>query len=183
MELTKKERDQLIKQISKASGVAQYALQAKMTDEQVIQAAQNLVILALVKKANNYNRYRQGLKTQEANEKLKAFLNPQHSEILNAGRWLLSSLSKSGSERQQTLLEKELVHKEDYNSTVTAMRGSITEITNTGEEAMADAQIRIVALEKRIDTLREQLSKLQTYISSNYGADQWRVIKKTFNLD
>jgi chaperonin cofactor prefoldin len=80
-------------------------------------------------------------------------------------------------------LEKELVHKEDYNSTVTAMRSSITEITNTGEEAMADAQIRIVALEKRIDTLREQLSKLQTYISSNYGADQWRVIKKTFNLD
>ena len=183
MEIAKKERDRLIKQISKASGVAQYALQAKMTDEQVMQAAQNLAILALVKKANTYNRYQQGLKTQEANEKLKAFLNPQHSEILNAGRWLLTTLSKSGSERKQTLLEKELVHKEDYNSTVTEMRGSITEITNTGEEAMAEAQTRIVALEKRIDTLRDQLSKIQTYISANDGAGKWQVIKKTFNLD
>ncbi|MBD3887684.1 hypothetical protein IFO70_39900 [Phormidium tenue FACHB-886] len=42
MEITKKERERLIKQISNASGVAQYALKEKMTDEQVIQASQNL---------------------------------------------------------------------------------------------------------------------------------------------
>lgn len=58
MELTKKERDRLIKQISDASGVAQYALKEKMTDEQVIQASQNLAILSLLKAPNNFNRYK-----------------------------------------------------------------------------------------------------------------------------
>ncbi|HEY9862393.1 MAG TPA: hypothetical protein V6D16_23045 [Candidatus Obscuribacterales bacterium] len=182
MEITKKERDRLIQQISKASGVAQYALKEKMTDEQVIQASQHLAILALVKDANNFNRYKQGLKTQEANEKLKAFLNPQHSEILSAGKWLLNALSKSGSDRKQTLLEKELVHKEDYNDTVIGMRDSVTEIAETSEEAIAEAQAKIAELEKRIDTLKSQLSKIQTYISSNYGAAKWQAIKKTFNI-
>lgn len=182
MELTKKERDRLIKRISQASGVAEYALKEKMADEQVIQASEHLAILALVKDANNFNRYKQGLKTREANEKLKAFLNPQHSEILSAGKWLLGALSKSGGDRKQTLLEKELVHKEDYNDTLIGMRDSITEIAETSEEAIAEAQAKIAQLEKRIDTLKSQLSKIQIYISSNYGAAQWQAIKKTFNI-
>lgn len=183
MEITKKERDQLIKKISRASGVAQYALKEKMTDEQIIQASQNLKILALIKGANDFNRYRQGLKTQEANEKLKAFLNPQHSEILNAGKWLLSALSKSGSDRKQTLLEKELVHKEDYNDTAQGLRGSIIEMNKVSEETMAEAQATIASLEKRIDVLKGQLSKIQNYIVINYGSGKWQSIKKTFNID
>jgi hypothetical protein len=183
VEITKKERDQLIKQISRASGVAQYALEAKMTDEQVVQASQNLAILSLLKAPNNFNRYKQGLKTQEANEKLKAFLNPQHSEILSAGKWLLNALSQSGSDRKQTLLEKELVHKEDYNDTVQEMGDSITEIATTSKEALIEAEKKIVKLQKRIDTLRNQLSKIETYISSNYGPAKWKVIKKTFDIN
>lgn len=183
MEITKKERERLIKQISQASGVAQYALKEKMTDEQVIQASQNLDILALVKDANNFNRYRQGLKTQEANEKLKAFLNPQHSEILSAGKWLINALSKSGSDRKQTLLEKELVHKEDYNGTVRGMQDSITEITEISEGAIADAAETISDLQERIDALRDQLSRVQQYIVFNYGQDTWRVIKQAFNIN
>lgn len=134
MEITKKERKQLIEQISKASGVAQYALQAKMTDEQVIQAAEHLEILSLLKDANNFNRYSQGLKTREANEKLKAFLDPQHSEILSAGKWLLNALSKSGGDRKQTLLEKELVHKEDYNDTVQGLCDAVKNVEEVSEE-------------------------------------------------
>lgn len=182
MEITKKERERLIKQISNASGVAQYALKEKMTDEQVIQASQNLAILALVKDANNFNRYRQGLKTQEANEKLKAFLNPQHSEILNAGRWLLNALSKSGGDRKQVLLEKELVHKEDYNITVHSMRNDVKSVQEISEEAITEAQSTISALESRIDILKNQLFKIQDYISFKYGRKEWQEIKKTFNV-
>jgi hypothetical protein len=182
VEITKKERERLIKQISNASGVAQYALKEKMTDEQVIQASQNLAILALVKDANNFNRYRQGLKTQEANEKLKAFLNPQHSEILNAGRWLLNALSKSGSDRKQVLLEKELVHKEDYNITVQSVRNDVKSVQEISEEAITEAQATISALESRIDILKNQLSKIQDYISFKYGKKEWQEIKKTFDV-
>jgi hypothetical protein len=183
VEITKKERDRLIRKISKASGVAQYALQEKMTNEQVIKAAENLEVLALLKKANDFNRYTQRLKTQEANDKLKAFLDVQNSEILSAGKWLINALSKSGSDRKQTLLEKDLVHKEEYNDAVTEMGGSITEITNSSAKALTEAQAKIAYLEKRVDTLKSQLSKIQDYISFNYGRDKWQAIKKTFNLD
>lgn len=183
MEITKKERERLIKQISNASGVAQYALKEKMTDEQVVQAAQNLAVLALLKDANNFNRYRQSLKTQEANERLKEFLNPQHSEILNAGRWLLNALSKSGGDRKQALLEKELVHKEDYNTTVQGMRDDVKSVQEISEAAITEAEVAIAALENRIDILKGQLSKIQDYISFKYGQREWQAIKKTFNIN
>lgn len=181
--IAKKEREQLIRRISKASGVAQYALQEKMTDEQVVHAAKNLHVLTLIKDANNFNRYRQGLKTQEANEKLKAFLNPQHSEILNAGKWLLAALSKSGDDRKQALLEQKLVHKDDYNDTVQNMQHDVVSIQEISQEAMEEAENRIIVLEKRIDTLKNQLFKIQNYISFNYSQEDWKAIKTTFHLD
>jgi hypothetical protein len=64
-ELTKLERKELLRNIKNASGVAQYALDAKLTDDQLIMAAQHLDILALIKDANNYNRRRQGMKTEK----------------------------------------------------------------------------------------------------------------------
>ncbi len=64
MELSKKERKKLIAKISKASGVTQYSLEAKMSNEQVIEAASNLEILGLLKAANNYNRHCQRQKTE-----------------------------------------------------------------------------------------------------------------------
>lgn len=57
MELSRKERKQLIARISDASGVAQYGLEAKITDEQVTKAANHLKVFLLIKAANNYNRY------------------------------------------------------------------------------------------------------------------------------
>lgn len=185
MKLSPTERDQLIKQVSQVSGIAQYALKAKMTDEQLIQAslAQSLEILAIIKDANNFNRYQQGLKTREANEKLKVFLNPQHSELLNAGKWLLNALSKSGNDRKQALLEKDLVHKNDYNLTIQGMRDDVESIQEVSQEAITEAEITISDLQKRIDTLRGQLSKIQNYISIKYGQKEWQAIKQTFKLD
>ncbi len=183
MGLTKKERKQLIEKISQSSGVAQYALQEKMTDEQVIQASEHLKILALLKDANNFNRYRQGLKTREANEKLKAFLDPQQSEILTAGKWLLNALSRSGEDRKQTLLERELVHRDDYNSTVQGMRDEFADIQDVSTELTTEAKTRILSLQRRIDTLRNQLSNIQDYICFNYSQREWKEIKAKFNID
>ncbi|MEQ9354932.1 hypothetical protein [Coleofasciculus chthonoplastes] len=126
--MNKQERNRLIQRISRASGVAQYALQKKMTDEQISQAAQHLDVLELVKSANTYNRYCQAQKTREANDKLKSFLDPQNSEIVSVGRWLINALSQNRSDRKETLLERDLVHKEDYNTMVSDMRQTISDM-------------------------------------------------------
>lgn len=183
MIVSKKEREQLIRKISKASGIAQYALTKKMTDEQVIEAAQHLEILQLVKDASNYNRYCQGQKTKEANDKLKEFLSLEKSEIVNAGKWLINAISKTGQERKKILLEKELIHKEDYNEAVLDMSNTITTIQNINEDVTENAIETIQDLEKRIDTLRNQLLQIKNYISNNYGADKWQIITKTFNIN
>lgn len=182
VELTKQERKRLISKISYASGIAQYALIEKMTDEQVLAAVEHLEILQLVKDANHYNRYCQGQKTQAANEKLREFLDPQRSELVQAGKWLVNALSKTGRDRKQALLEKELVHKDDYNDTVSDMRGTIEEIQDSSEKMATGAELTIEDLEQRINTLRHQLSQVQAYISMNQGADKWRVIQDTFNI-
>jgi hypothetical protein len=180
--ISQQERNKLIRQISQASGVAQYALVQKMTDEQIIEAAKHLKIFQLIKPANNYNRYCQSQKTSEANNKLKEFIDLKNSEIVKAGQWLLNSFSKQRSERKQALLEKDLVHKEDYNETVLGMRDTITTMQGDITDAFDDAQNKIVTLEQRIDTLKSQLSQIQQYISNNYGVDKWKTIKDTFKI-
>lgn len=182
MTISKKERDRLIGRISRASGIAKYALQKKMTDEQVVEAVENLKILELVKESNSYNRHCQKLKTEEANNKLKKFLTLEHSEVFQAGKWLVNAISMTGQDRKKTLLEKELVHKESYNEAVSDLKDTITAVVEIGERSTEVAQETIESLEKRIDTLKGQLSSIQQYISSNYGAGKWEIIKKTFNL-
>lgn len=182
MTISRKERDRLIGRISQASGISKYALQKKMTDKQVIEAVENLKILELVKESNNYNRYCQSQYTAESNNKLKKFLNLEHSEVIQAGKWLINAISMTGQERKKTLLEKELVHKENYNEAVSDLRDTITTVVEIGESSTEVAQETINSLEKRIDTLKGQLSSIEQYISSNYGTDKWKIVKKTFNL-
>lgn len=196
MSLSKQQRKELLRVIKNASGIAQYALDAKMTDEQLLDASQHLDILALIKSANTYNRYRQGKNTQKVNEqltevkteltetqaKLQQFLDPNNSEILQAGRWLANALSLNGRGRRQALLERELVHKEDYNNDVSDMRVTIETIVSASEEMEGEAEETIEDLQRRIDTLRQQMSQVQDYISHNYGHDQWRMISNTFRI-
>lgn len=183
MGLSKKERVKLISRISKASGIAQYALDEKMTDAYVIEAANNLKVFALVKDANNYNRYCQAQKTAEANAKLKQFLDPKNSEIYKAGQWLVSTLSKAGQDRKQSLLEKDLVHKNDYNGTVTDLKDTIKAQQDGITQQTVEAKDKIIALENRIDSLKEQLSFVQNYITNNYGLNQWHTIAKLIQND
>lgn len=174
--LNKTERANLIRQIRKASGIAQYALEKKLTDEQVIQAAQNLEILSLIKSANDYNRYCQGQKTAEANQKLKEFMNLNNSEIYQLGKWLFKSLSKTGKDRRYSLLQKDLVHKEDYNEGIEELREVVVEQKQGLKQQTDEASQQIKALESKIDSLRNQLAFIQEYIKNNYSHKDWRVI-------
>ena len=178
MELRKKERKKLIAKISKASGVTQYSLEAKMSNEQVIEAASNLEILGLLKAANNYNRHCQRQKTEEANKKLKEFISLQNSEIVKAGQWLFNSLSKVGQERQKSLLEKDLVHKDDYNNTVTDLKDTVEEQQRGIKQQTNLASKTIQELENTNNSLRLQLSQIQDYIVNNHGYKTWSAITK-----
>ncbi|EAW37120.1 hypothetical protein [Lyngbya sp. PCC 8106] len=174
--LNKTERAKLIRQIREASGIAQYALEKKLTDEQVIQVSQHLEILSLTKPANHYNRYCQGQKTAEANQKLKEFMNLKNSEIYQAGKWLLDSLSKAGKDRSNSLLQKDLVHKEDYNEGITGLREVVIEQKQGLKQQTDEASQQIKTLESKIDSLRHQLDFIQEYIKNNYGSNDWKKI-------
>ena len=175
-QLSKKERKKLIGRIGRASGIAQYAIDEKMTDEQVIEAANHLDVFALVKSANDYNRHCQSQKTAEANAKLKQFLDPQNSEIYKAGQWLFNALSKRGESRQTTLLEKDLVHKDNYNEAVEEMRTTIEEQKQGIQEQTAKAKTTISHLEVKINSLRRDLQFIQDYITYNYDLNTWQNI-------
>lgn len=178
MKLSKKERKKLITRISEASGVAQYALDAKMTDEQVIEAANNLKLFLLIRAANNYNRYCQAQKTAEANAKLKQFIDPKNSEIYQAGQWLVNALSKVGSNRKQSLLEKDLVHKDDYNQAITDLKDTIDGQKQGIQQQTSEASTKLHDLENTVDSLRKQLVLLKDYITNNYGLNDWHKIAK-----
>ena len=180
MELSKKERQRLISRISKASGVAQYALEAKMTDEQVVEAANSLEVFLLIKSANTYNRYCQGQKTADANAKLKHFIdNIKTSEIYLAGQWLINALSRNGQDRKQTLLEKDLVDKNDYNQAITDLKNTIDELKQRIQEQTFEANTTIHNLEDTNDSLRKQLTFIQNHISDNYGLNNWHQISNS----
>lgn len=183
MKLTKKERKQLIGQISQASGIAQYALEEKLTDEQIREAVQHLEVFQIVKSANTYNRYCQGQKTAEANAQLKKLIELENSEILKMGQWLFNNLAKKGQERKQGLLEKGLLHKEDYNLSVTDLKDTIQELTKKMQDQTKVATTKISELENIIDSRKKQLDSIKNYIINNYGYKTWNNILKTMPED
>jgi uncharacterized protein Yka (UPF0111/DUF47 family) len=182
-QLSKQERKKLIGRIRKASGVAQYALEEKLTDEQVILASENLKILSLIRDASNYNRYCQQQKTAEANAKLKEFMDLKNSEIYQAGKWLLNALTLKGSERQRSLLKKDLVHKEDYNQGIAGLKDTVEEQQKGIEQQTLKASQTIKTLESKIDSLRRQLIFVQDYITNNYGKKDWNKIVSYIQKD
>jgi hypothetical protein len=180
--ISTKERNNLIGRISRASGIAQYALKEKMTDEQVLEAFDNLRILELIRESNNYNRYRQGLKTEEANSKLKYFIHLDNSEVIKAGKWLLNAVSLTGKDRSKTLIEKELVHKDSYNEMLLDTKDTIITLTESSKASTEKATEVIKSLQIRNDILRKEMSLLKEYVCNNYGIKEWKGIEKTFNI-
>ncbi|MCA2718395.1 hypothetical protein [Microcystis sp. M169S2] len=110
-------------------------------------------------------------------------LDFDQSEIYRLGQWLKASLSKTGWERQQALLEKELVHKDSYNLAVSDLKNTIQQqqdgITQIKERAISTVE----SLEKTNDKLRRQMGDIKKYIINNYGDKKWQEITRYFADD
>ena len=142
------------------------------------------ILLRIFSERNERARINQKLNNEnfglraKINAKIKEFVNIEDSEILQAGQWLLNSLSKVGKERQESLLDKDLVHKDDYNNAVTDLKDTIEEQriginqqTNTSKRTIND-------LQETNDSLRKQLSFIQDYITNNYSHRAWSEINR-----
>ena len=111
-------------------------------------------------------------------QELEKFLDLNNSEIYKAGQWLLSVLSKTGKDRQKSLLEKGLVHKDDYNEAVSGLRSTVSEQRQVSREMTDDAKKTIRELEYKNDELRRQLALIQDYITNNQSSKNWQEIKR-----
>ncbi|MGB2924421.1 MAG: hypothetical protein WBB82_03900 [Limnothrix sp.] len=179
--MKRKERKKLDRKISEASGVAAYAINEAMTDEEALEAVQHLEVFSLLKSSVNKNRNTQKQLTikgkeearQEERERFKEFLDPQNSELLNIGRWLKSALSMKGTSRKSALKEKNLVHMEDHHESVDGLKGTIDDIVEVSAQTTKQSNRKTEILEKRVDDLRWQLNSLKKYIISNFGKQEW----------
>lgn len=125
-----------------------------------------------------------GRELSETRKKLEAFLDVENSEILAVGKWLLGAFSKKGHERQQHLLEKNLVHRDDHNDSVNGLRTTLHSMEEGAGESKGLYVKKVKILEDRIDTLKkalseskEQFKKLEDIIKKRYGNDGWDFIQ------
>jgi hypothetical protein len=182
--MDKHKRKRLIAAISNASGIAEYALEAKIDDDDLLEIFKNLELLKTLKPANTYNRYKQGQRTGEANQKLKEtqaklqqFLDIENSEILSAGKWLLHAIRLKGDERKQELLEKNLVHKDDYNEMNLVMGETIEKLDRGNLIAQEKSIQNNFSSSEKIDNLLFQLSQIKKHIIDKHGIEEWQKIE------
>jgi len=104
--LSTNQRKSLIRKISQVSGIAQYALQEKLSNTDILELFKILDSLLIIKPANDYNRYCQAKKTAEANAKLKEFANkklPEYKENLDKVVEIASQIIQASNDRIDTL--------------------------------------------------------------------------------
>lgn len=128
-----------------------------------------------------------GRELSETRKKLEVFLDVENSEILAVGKWLLGAFSKKGHERQQHLLERNLVHRDDHNDSLNGLRTTLHNMEESAGDSKDLYVEKIKALEGRIDTLRqalkeskERFEKLEDIIRKKYGDDDWDFIQSQF---
>ena len=197
--MDKAKRKSLIRQLNQATKVSvegfELALKSKaMSDEDLVRLVEHIEICKLIKPAVTRNRYIQGKRTEAANNetkkvrseleglrlRLRDFANPDNSEILKAGRWLMRSLSLTGSERQTALAERELVHQTDHDTAVSDLLGVAEEVQHELESIADEGQSKIESLESRNDRLRSQMQIAKDAIVRRYGRREWNDIKRLF---
>lgn len=186
--MKKKERNKLDRKISEASGVAAYAISEAMTDEEAIEAVKYLEVFSLLKSSVNKNRNAQKQLTikgkekarQEERAKLEKFLNPQNSEIINAGKWLVSALSMQGNQRKETLKEKDLVHGDDHRKSMYGMHHTIKQVESISQELIDDDQKVIKDLERRVDHARRHVEYVEKQIIQKHGEKEWHRINNSW---
>jgi len=115
-------------------------------------------------------------------KELLDLLDLEKSEIYKAGKWLFNALSKSGDDRQKSLLEKDLVHKTDHNKMVLGMTDTIQAMDETTRKAQEQSNKTIHNLEESIDNLKSilmdkkdselKLEKFLKLFQERYGSDE-----------
>ncbi|MEM8718594.1 MAG: hypothetical protein AAGE84_04700 [Cyanobacteria bacterium P01_G01_bin.39] len=115
---------------------------------------------------------------QKIDNLLQELLDIDNSEIYRLGQWLKNSLSKTGTERDQGLIEKDLVHKEFYNTTVEEAEAESNRRDKEDKQIEAEYLVKIKSFEERVDYLREINKKSKKFIKDNHGDDTWNDLIK-----
>ena len=106
---------------------------------------------------------------QKIDNLLRDLFDIENSEIYRLGQWLRNSLSKTGTERDQALIKKDLVHKEFYNNTVS---------DEVDKQIEAEYLAKIKSFEERVDDLRKINEKSKKFIKDKHGDDTWKDLIK-----
>lgn len=109
---------------------------------------------------------------------LKWWQGEKNSEMYQLGCWLSSALEKQGEERKMTLLEKNLVHKDDYNEAIRQLRNMIKRLESALQKQTDDAEYIIENLQEANDHFRNTLCRIKEYVIKNHGQEEWEKIEK-----
>lgn len=162
--ITRKEREKLIRKISKASGTTQYAIGAKLSDESLLELdkPEAITILSLMKPATWAMRDQQRRKTGDANRLVESYKDRidqltkfGESEILNTAKRIAKALGFSGQKRFEALKVEKVVHADDYNELHDNLEAEVKENIAAREQLKDIYSKNIKAKDSRIDTLKK----------------------------
>ena len=173
-----------------------------LSEEELLFLEQNLEIIAVLKPVITANRsgqkssseknnrkHREAAKTakievqkleqenftlkQKIDNLLKDLLDLKNSEIYQLGQWLKKSLSEVGTERNEALIEKELVHKDFYNGNV--KKAEEESLRRDEEDRKIEEEYKAIVsnFESRVDYLKQVNEKSKKFIIDNHGSSVW----------
>ncbi len=173
-----------------------------LSAEELLFLDKNIEIIAVLKPVITANRSGQKISSEKSNKKyreaaksaeikaqelekenltlkqkidnlLKDLLKLENSEIYQLGQWLKMSLSKAGKDRDSALIEKDLVHKEFYNSRIKEAEEESLRRDKEDKEIEEEYKNIVNEFQQRIDYLRQINDKSKKFIVDNYGLDLW----------
>lgn len=178
-----------------------------LSEEKLLFLAQNIEILAVLKPVISANRSGQKVSSEKNNRKhrevaksasikvqeleqenltlkqkidnlLKEFLDLESSEIYQLCQWLKKALSKTGANRDEALIEKELVHKEFYNGKI--KQAEVESVRRDEEDKRTEEEYQKIvnSFQTRIDYLKQVNEKSQKFIQDNHGLNVWNELIK-----
>ncbi len=193
MELSKSEREEAIKKLKESTSVAKYAFyealkKKKITDEQLLKMVEYSEVMAMLKPVIAQNRYGQGKRTEEANNKTKEvekelaslkqkFVDFENSEIFQLGKWLMDKLKLSGQVRKTELAKKDLVHIQDYQGDVGDLVGTLQEHNRIANQQLSENEQTIVALQNTIDNQKKIIEYTDFEAIEKFGLNTWKEVK------
>lgn len=110
---------------------------------------------------------------QKIENLLQDLLDVEASEIYQLGQWLKNALAQTGRLRDETLLEKKLVHKDFYNGKIEEAELESIRRDESDRKTETEYKSMVNDFELRIDYLRKVSEKSEQFIKRNHGTDIW----------